>query len=409
MVRLTMGDGRPFNARDFAKSLEKQILETAMNEILDQGRNLASSIVDPATGKHPLVFAWRAGLTSVQISTLGSDAYALALEERLAKEGLLSVDGTETEPLVYFAHASEDKDVARPIVEHLLASGVDVWFDQWEITAGDSLRRKMEEGLGNCTHFAVLLTTTSLKKPWVNEEIDAGFVRKVEGSAKFLPLRFGLPLSELPPLLKGMLAPEISSANLPSMQQLVDHILGVSAKPALGPKPRYVQRVGSLGHLSTSAIAVGKALALASKGASFHDPRLDLATLAEATGLSTDDVELGVLDLLEGGMAQERRSSSGIIVWPLGPLFITFDEHTMGWVPADDAKTLAAHMINGGKNQWSPEELSEATGWPKRRMNAALHAVEASNLARTHSFIGGGFVVGRLVVTPQTRRAAQAA
>src|SRR3546814_13021956 len=81
---------------------------------------------------------------------------------------------------VYLAHASEDKALARPLAEGLMARGIDVWYDNWEIGFGDSLRRKMEEGLGDCTHFVVLLTATSIGKAWVNEEIDAGLMKAVE-------------------------------------------------------------------------------------------------------------------------------------------------------------------------------------------------------------------------------------
>lgn len=91
-------------------------------------------------------------------------------------------DAPSRTPLAYLAHASEDKAVMRPIARRLLQEGVDVWYDEWEIRPGDSLRRRMDEGLGACTHFLVLLTETSLRKPWVAEEIDAGFVRKIEGS-----------------------------------------------------------------------------------------------------------------------------------------------------------------------------------------------------------------------------------
>src|SRR3546814_15951887 len=86
---------------------------------------------------------------------------------------------------VYLAHASEDKALARPLAEGLMARGIDVWYDNWEIGFGDSLRRKMEEGLGDCTHFVVLLTATSIGKAWVNEEIYAGLMKAVAGNAKF--------------------------------------------------------------------------------------------------------------------------------------------------------------------------------------------------------------------------------
>ena len=72
-----------------------------------------------------------------------------------------------------------------------MARGIEVWFDEWEIGAGDSLRRKMEQGLEDCTHFVVLLTEASIKKAWVAEEIDVGLMSAVEGQARFMA--HGLP------------------------------------------------------------------------------------------------------------------------------------------------------------------------------------------------------------------------
>jgi len=402
-------NGRPFEAGRFERDLREKVLEKAVEMLLERGRSAAASLVDPETGAHPLTFAWKAPPTSVRISTSGSETYALELEKRLDKERSQVRDGSDAPPVVYFAHASEDKGAAGPIVEHLMTNGIDVWFDEWEITAGDSLRRKMDTGLGACTHFIVLLSPTALKKPWVNEEIDAGFVRRVEGSSKFIPLRLGLALTDLPPLLKGMLSPEIAPDNGPALDALVSAVHGVSAKPALGPKPRYVQRVAELAHYSPAAIAIGKYLAGASEEGGMFDPKADSNGLAAATGLSPEDVELGVLDLVEAGLIEQRRSFDDDTIWPLGPLFITFDPHVRDWRPADDARALAATMVNLGADQYSPSELVEATGWPKRRMNAALHAVRAARLADCHSMLGGeNWAVDHLMVTAHTRRAARA-
>jgi hypothetical protein len=71
-------------------------------------------------------------------------------------------------PRLDLAHASEDHDsMAKPLALRMRANGIEVWLDEWKIRTGDSLRRKMEEGLQNCTHFLVLLTPRSLPKPWV--------------------------------------------------------------------------------------------------------------------------------------------------------------------------------------------------------------------------------------------------
>lgn len=49
---------------------------------------------------------------------------------------------------LFISHASEDKDhVARPLAKHLQDLGLRVWLDEFELTLGDSLRRKIDHGL----------------------------------------------------------------------------------------------------------------------------------------------------------------------------------------------------------------------------------------------------------------------
>lgn len=400
-------NGRPFNARDFSQSLQKAALSAAMTALETRARSAAASLIDPATGRHATVFVWPTP-QGVVLTTTGSEAFALALEQRLTNEHILT-DAPPRTPLAYLAHASEDKAVMRPIARRLLQEGVDVWYDEWEIGPGDSLRRRMDEGLGACTHFLVLLTEVSLKKPWVAEEIDAGFVRKIEGSAKFIPIRHELSIGALPPLMRGMLSPEISPDNDPSVQALVASILGLSAKPPLGA-PRYVRRVDALQHFSPAAIAIAEHLVKQSEAGERLTPRVTLSEMATATSLPEDDVEIAMHDLVEGGFMKESEAlGAATRFWPLGPLFVTFDQHFMGWSPAEDARAIAAEMINGGDDYWPTQVLQERLGWPARRMNAALWAVEAAGIADTHTYMSGpgGLVISSLSVTPSTKRAAR--
>src|SRR4051794_31747271 len=129
--------------------------------------------------------------------------------------------------LAFVCHASEDNELARRIATDLHANGIDTFFSEWEIRAGDSLRRKIDAGLESCTHFIVLVTPTSLNKPWVNAEIDAAFIRKVEGSAVLIPLRYELEVEQLPPLLRGLLSPAIRNYDA-DVKQLIADIQGVS-------------------------------------------------------------------------------------------------------------------------------------------------------------------------------------
>jgi hypothetical protein len=116
---------------------------------------------------------------------------------------------SNTVPVVFLSYASEDRPVASRIATSLFDAGIEIFFDDWEMRAGDSIREKIESGLGRCTHFIVLLTPHSINKAWVRAEMDAAFVRRVEGECRFIPLRHGLATADLPPLLRGLLSPQM--------------------------------------------------------------------------------------------------------------------------------------------------------------------------------------------------------
>jgi TIR domain len=97
------------------------------------------------------------------------------------------------------------------------------------------LRQKIDEGLGQCTHFIVLLTKESVSKAWVNQEIDAGLVRKLTDGSAFIPLRCGLSTKDLPPLLSGLLSPSIDESTL-DLQQLIADVHGITRKPPRSPQ-----------------------------------------------------------------------------------------------------------------------------------------------------------------------------
>src|SRR4051812_16112694 len=102
----------------------------------------------------------------------------------------------------FLSHASDDKGrFVRQFAEKLMANGVDVWLDEWEINPGDNPVRKIfDEGLAQCGVVIVVMSEKSVRKPWVREELDAAFVKKVEGRAKLIPIR--LDGCDMPECLK---------------------------------------------------------------------------------------------------------------------------------------------------------------------------------------------------------------
>jgi hypothetical protein len=96
-------------------------------------------------------------------------------------------NGSEAQRDVFISHASEDKDViARPIAEELLRRGHSVWFDEFELTLGDSLRRSIDLGLAESRFGLVILSPSFFAKKWPQRELDGLTTREIEGSTKVI-------------------------------------------------------------------------------------------------------------------------------------------------------------------------------------------------------------------------------
>jgi hypothetical protein len=259
------------------------------------------------------------------------------------------------------------------LARDLLAAGIETFYADWSIAAGDSLRQRIDQGIADCTHFVVLLTTTSIDKPWVNAEIDAAFVRKVAGQARFVPLRYALPVERLTPLLRSLLAPEVTDATFQSdLDRLVNDIYGVSRKPPLGELPAFHHPRRAPG-FSTGASRVAALFVQRSNRGRRGDPSLSNEELTTGCSLTTSDLGIAVDELRSHSLVEPVALAGGYNeVEPMDLLFVTFDSLFTDWNPVADAVRLAADLANGERPGLSIPKTAERYGWPPRRMNPAL-------------------------------------
>jgi len=73
----------------------------------------------------------------------------------------------------FISYASEDKAFVRQLAERLRQHDIRVWVDETELTVGDSLRGKIDEGLKSCEYGIVVLSESFFSKPWPQSEVDA--------------------------------------------------------------------------------------------------------------------------------------------------------------------------------------------------------------------------------------------
>jgi len=74
---------------------------------------------------------------------------------------------------LFISHASEDKaDVARPLTDMLQAKGLMVWYDDYTLRIGDSLRRAIDDGLAKSRYGVVVLSPHFMSKNWPQRELN---------------------------------------------------------------------------------------------------------------------------------------------------------------------------------------------------------------------------------------------
>lgn len=378
MIKFTIG-GKPIRPDKIGEAL----MQAAVEQVAREMQERLGTIRRPDTGEFPTVVVHGESLETLSFTVEGSPELLALVRERLGTEELETMTLKPTTPAgpprAFLSYAWEDRELAERLATALQANGVDTWWAGWSIGAGDSLRQKIEEGLAGCSHFLVLLTPTSITKAWVNQEMDAGLVRKLDEETHFIAVRSGLPASALPPLLKGMLSPSIDDFEA-DVRQLVNDVHGVSRKPPLGPSP--AASTGPSTGYSPAATAVAKVFVESSSTATFGDPQLTVADLAGQTKLSEDDVRDALHELRAYFTVSHDRAL------PKDELFVTFDTHFMSWDPAADALALAADLVNEESFPGKTPDIAARYGWPPRRLNPAIAFLINRNLIMNSKAMG---------------------
>jgi hypothetical protein len=74
---------------------------------------------------------------------------------------------------VFISHTAHDTEWARSFAKALKERGVTVWFDEFDVQPGESLREALESGLRNSDVFVALLDAEAPAKPNLFFELGA--------------------------------------------------------------------------------------------------------------------------------------------------------------------------------------------------------------------------------------------
>lgn len=89
----------------------------------------------------------------------------------------------------FISHASEDKDeFVRPLANALQQAGHNIWYDEFSLTIGDSLRKSIDKGLANSRFGIVVLSPDFFAKQWTEYELNGLVAREIMGGKVILPI-----------------------------------------------------------------------------------------------------------------------------------------------------------------------------------------------------------------------------
>jgi hypothetical protein len=151
---------------------------------------------------------------------------ALAWLKSRTQKHITSTDFSEYD--FFVSHASEDKAaLVRPLAENLRKKGGRVWYDEFELKIGDSLRRSIDRGLSHSRFRIVVLSAAFFSKNWPQYELDGLTSRQIIGRKVILPIWHDISREQIlqySPSLADMLAFESQSL---SIEQMVDEFMGL--------------------------------------------------------------------------------------------------------------------------------------------------------------------------------------
>jgi len=110
------------------------------------------------------------------------------------------------------------------LVDQLRTIGVQVWYDDFELTVGDSLSRSIDHGLAQSSFGIVVISPAFLKKNWPEYELRGLISKEIGGKKVILPIWHNVTrqdVLEYSPPLADKLALSTDSGKSPLVRELL--------------------------------------------------------------------------------------------------------------------------------------------------------------------------------------------
>ncbi|MCS3442807.1 toll/interleukin-1 receptor domain-containing protein [Microbacterium phyllosphaerae] len=223
-------------------------------------------------------------------------------------------------PRAFISHASEDK--SRFVIEFatkLREVGINAWVDAWEIRAGDSLVRKVfSQGIDEADVLIVVLSVTSVTKPWVLEELDAAVIRRIQDGTRLIPVL--IDDVSVPAGLRHLRWVSVPALGLDgAVADIAGTLFGSALAPPLGSPPAYTRRTPQLVSNAVDDAVLGAAIDLILMNGAGGYGAEHLLERVRDLDLTSVLVEEAISSLAEQRIVEVERSFGGTFITRLKP------------------------------------------------------------------------------------------
>ena len=132
-------------------------------------------------------------------SVLEAEAHGIGYSLVFRSQEFVNRQNRLERPQAFICHDSRDKEsIAQPLALELQKMMCPVWFDEFSLRVGDSLRAQVEKGLKESPKCILIITPNFLNnKGWTKTEFDSIFTREViEEKDVILPVWHGISVKD---------------------------------------------------------------------------------------------------------------------------------------------------------------------------------------------------------------------
>jgi hypothetical protein len=120
---------------------------------------------------------------------------------------------------IFLSHSSRDKRVVSRLAADLSSRGIPVWFDSWELQAGDALLDRLFQGIDDCIFFVPVISRNLVSSKWCRRELARALAMEEQvGRRIVIPIK--IKKCSIPSKLAGRLYVDFTGGYIEGVERL---------------------------------------------------------------------------------------------------------------------------------------------------------------------------------------------